>query len=170
MTDDTEQSGCAPPTGCYSLCQLSPWFQGNDYVVERVSQICVSKKMRTSEEMQNCSSGLRTLVAFGETFIRDDAASKHSQVRVFTWEESHGCAAGGFVSRVSPVHVSQFSPWNGLTGDITPHMHFQRQVGILLRPLMTGTQPHNVWTYLPPFECPTSNRSSYFNFLLYGTH
>lgn len=117
--------------------------------------------------MQNCSSGLRTLVAFGEKFIRDDAASKHSQVQAFTWEESHGCAAGGFVSRVSPVHASQFSPWNGLTGDITPHMHVQRQVGILLRPLMTGTQPHNVWTYSPPSECPTWNRSSYFNFLFF---
>lgn len=139
-------------------------------MVGRVSQICVSKKMRTSEEMQNCSSGSQTLVAFGEKLIRDDAASKHSQVQAFTWEESRGCAAGRLVSRVSHVYVSQFSPWNGLAGDIIPHMHFQRQVGIFLRPWMTGTQPHNVWTYLPPFECPTSNRSSYFNLLLYGTH
>lgn len=62
----TTQSKVAVPhlPGCYSLCKLSPWFQENDYVVERVSQICVSKKMRTSVEMQNCSSGLRTLVAF----------------------------------------------------------------------------------------------------------
>lgn len=73
------------------------------------------------------------------------------------------------MSRVCHIYVSQFSPWNGLTGDITPHMHFQRQLGIFLRPLMTGTQPHNVWTHLPQFECHTSNQRSCFNFLLYGT-
>lgn len=28
-----------------------------------------------------------------------------------------------------------------------PHMHFQRQLEVSLRLLMTGTQPHNVWTY-----------------------
>lgn len=84
-------------------------------------------------------------------------------------ERSHRSAAECFMSRVCHIYVSQFSPWNGLTGDITPHMHFQRQLGIFLRPLMTGTQPHNVWTHLPQFECHTSNQRSCFNFLLYGT-
>lgn len=42
----------------------------------------------------------------------------------FTWEESSWI--GSSVSCVAQIHVLQFSTWSDLIGDVTPHMHFQR--------------------------------------------
>lgn len=83
--------------------------------------------MRTSsEEMQNALLGLLTLVAFGEKFIRENAASKYSQVQVWDslGKRSDGSAALCPVYLI--IYILQFSPRNDLTGNVTPHTHFQR--------------------------------------------
>lgn len=61
----------------------------------------------------------------------------------FTWE---GISQMRIVRVLCILHLLQFLPWNGHTEDIRPHRPFQRRLRIFLRPLMTSTQPYNVWT------------------------
>lgn len=84
--------------------------------------------MRTSsEEMQNALLGLLTLVAFGEKFIRDNAASKYSQGQVCDSLGKRSDGSAAFVACVPHIYILQFSTWNDLIGNVTPHIYFQRK-------------------------------------------
>lgn len=88
-----------------------------------------------------------TVVASGEKLRkRENTASKYSQVqaRDSLGNRPHGQAAESFVFSVPHVYVWPFSIQNGLIGDSTQHMNFQRQLEMSLRLLMTKTQLYNV--------------------------